>query len=409
MSKSIVSGALAVVLAAGAMMTSPAWAADAKNTVSKAAAKPLKAGSDAMGAKNYAECVAKAKEGAAADGHTAFDTFVANQLMGFCYAKLGNSAEAAAAYDAQLNSGFLPADQAASMTKTLAGVYYGQKDYAKSVELGTRAIKAGAADADTYTLVGQSLYLQNKYAETAKFMADYVGDQEKRGQQPKEQSLVLMRGSYEKAGNATGAADALEKLVMYYPKKEYWKNLMYSLRRMPGMNDRHTLQVYRLMLANQTMEEASDFSEMAELAVAGGNPAEAQKVLEAGFAANAFTVQRDKDRATRMLESVKKSAATDLANLPKLEGEAKSAKTGDVQAALGNAYLGFGKNQEAADAIGAALAKGGLKNAADAQLTQGVAYVRAGNKAEALKAFKAVKSDDMIYTRIAKLWSLHVQ
>jgi tetratricopeptide (TPR) repeat protein len=147
MSKSILSGALAVVLAAGAMMASPAWAAEAKNTVSKAAAKPLKAGSDAMTAKNYTECVAKAKEGAATEGHTAFDTFVANQLLGFCYAKLGNSAEAAAAYDAQLNSGFLPADQAASMTKTLAGVYYGQKDYAKSVELGTKAIKSGSADA----------------------------------------------------------------------------------------------------------------------------------------------------------------------------------------------------------------------------------------------------------------------
>ncbi|HYP81545.1 MAG TPA: hypothetical protein VEQ17_14740, partial [Steroidobacteraceae bacterium] len=179
--------------------------------------------------------------------------------------------------------------------------------------------------------------------------------------------------------------------------------------RIQGMNDRQTLQVYRLMVANGTMEEPSDYSEMAELAVSGGNPAEAQKILEAGLAANVFTEQRDKDRANRMLESVKKSAATDLASLPKLEAEAKNAKTGDVQAALGNAYLSFGKNQEAADALAAALAKGGLKNAADVQLTQGVALVRAGNKADALKAFKAVKTDDMIYTRIAKLWSLYVQ
>jgi tetratricopeptide (TPR) repeat protein len=257
--------------------------------------------------------------------------------------------------------------------------------------------------------VGQSLYLQKKYGETAKFMADYVGDQEKRGQQPKEQSLMLLQDSYSKAGNSAGAADALEKMVMYYPKKEYWKTLMYSLRRIQGMNDRQTLQVYRLMVANGTMEEPTDYSEMAELAVAGGNPAEAQKVLEAGIAANVFVEQRDKDRANRMLESVKKSAAADLASLPKLEAEAKTAKTGDVQAALGNAYLSFGKNQEAADTLAAALVKGGLKNAADVQLTQGVALVRAGNKADALKSFKAVKTEDMIYSRIAKLWSLYVQ
>jgi len=236
-----------------------------------------------------------------------------------------------------------------------------------------------------------------------------VGDQEKRGQQPKEQSLMLLQDSYSKAGNSSGAADALEKMVMYYPKKEYWKTLMYSLRRIQGMNDRQTLQVYRLMVANGTMEEPTDYSEMAELAVAGGNPAEAQKVLEAGIAASVFVEQRDKDRANRMLESVKKSAATDLANLPKLEKEVAGAKTGDVQAALGNAYLSFGRNQEAADALAAALAKGGLKSTADVQLTQGVALVRAGNKGEALKAFKSVKTDDMIYSRIAKLWSLYVQ
>jgi len=409
MSKTILSAAVAAILAAGTLAATPASAAEAKQTASKAAQKQLKASSDAMNAKNYNECVTKAKEALAAEGHTAYDTFLANQLLGFCYVRLGNTAEAGVAYEAQLQSGLLPADQQTAITKGVMQIAYQQKDYAKSVELGNRLIKGGSADTDVYTVVGQSLYLQKKYGETAKFMSDYIGDQEKRGQQPKEQSLMLLQDSYGKSGNSAGAADALEKLVMYYPKKEYWKTLMYSLRRIQGMNDRQTLQVYRLMVANGTMEEPSDYSEMAELAVSGGNPAEAQKILEAGIAANVFTEQRDKDRAIRMLESVKKSAATDLASLPKLEAEAKNAKTGDVQAALGNAYLSFGKNQEAADALGAALAKGGLKNAADVQLTQGVALVRAGNKADALKAFKAVKTEDMIYTRIAKLWSLYVQ
>jgi tetratricopeptide (TPR) repeat protein len=257
--------------------------------------------------------------------------------------------------------------------------------------------------------VGQSLYLQNKFSEAAKFLAEYVKEVEAKGQVPKEQTLVLLRGAYDRADNSAGVSDALEKLVMHYPKKDYWKNLIYSLRRMQGMTDRHTLQVYRLMLANQTMEQCSDYSEMAELAVAGGNPGEAQKVLEAAQAANVCTEQREKDRAARMLESVKKSSATDMASLPKLEKEAATSKTGDIDAALGNAYLSFGQNDKAIEAFAHALSKGGLKNAADVQLTQGVAYVRAGNKADALKAFKAVKTDDMIYMRLAKLWSLHVQ
>lgn len=409
MSKTSISAAIAAVVMVAGAVTAPAWAGEAKNTVSKAAAKDLKAAQDALNAKNNAECVAKAQAAIAAQGRTAFDAFVANQFLAPCYARMGNNDAAASAIEAQIDSGFLSPDEQTKSTKNLANVYYAQKNYAKSVDLGNRLIKAGTADGDVYTIVGQSLYLQNKYAETAKFMGDYVNDQEKRGQTPKEQSLILMRGAYERAGNNSGATDALEKLVMHYPKKDYWKNLMYTLRRIPGMNDRQTLQVYRLMVANQTMEAASDYTEMAELAVAGGNPAEAQKVLEAGTAANVFTEQRDKDRAARMLESVKKSAAADQANLPKLEKEVAAAKTGDVQAALGNAYLSFGENQKAIDAFTAAIAKGSLKNPADVQLTQGVAYVRAGNKAEALKAFRAVKTEDQAYSRLSKLWSLYVQ
>ena len=407
MSKSLFPAVVtAVALLAGAH---GAFAAEAKNTVSKAAAKQLKATQDASTAKNYADCVTKGKDALNIAGITPYDKYVANQLLAFCYARQNNAEGAAAALEAQLDSGFMPADQQNPTIKQLALIAYNAKNFPKAAELGNRLIKSGGGDAETYTVVGQALFLQNKFSESAKFLADYVKEVESKGQQPKEQTLVLLRGSYDRANNNNGAAETLEKLVMYYPKKEYWKNLMYSLRRMQGMSDKHTLQVYRLMVANQTMEECSDYSEMAELAVSAGNPGEAQKVLEAATAANVCTEQREKDRTARMLESVKKSAATDLASLPKLEKEAASGKTGDVDAALGNAYLSYGQNDKAVAAFTQALTKGGLKNTADVQLTQGVAYVRAGNKAEALKAFKAVKTDDPIYTRLAKLWSLHVQ
>jgi len=400
--------AAAVTLLAGS--ATGAWAAEAKNMNSKAAGKQLVDSSKAMKAKNYPECIKKAQEALAAPGHTPYDAYVANQLLAPCYAGAGNNTEAAAALEAQLDSGFMPADQQRPTIETLAKIAYGAKNYPKAVDLGNRLIKSGSADAEMYTVVAQALYLQKKYSEAAKFLADYVKEVEGKGQQPKEPTLVLLRGAYDQAGNNSGATDALEKLVMYYPKKEYWRNLMYTLRRMPGMSDRHTLQVYRLMVANQTMEQCSDYTEMAELAVAGGNPGEAQKVLEAAQAASACAEQqRDKDRTARMLESVKKSAATDQASLPKVEKEAAAAKTGDVDAALGNAYLSYGQNDKAIESFGRALTKGGLKNTADVQLTQGVAYTRAGNKAEALKAFRAVKSEDPVYTRLAKLWSLYVQ
>ncbi len=398
--------AAAVALAAG-MAGSTAWAADGPQ-VSKAAAKILKAANDAYQAKNWNECVKKAQEGNTVAGHTPFDSYVANQLLGSCYQRLGNNDEAVKAIEAQIESGFMAPVQQGQFLKSLAVINYQQKNYAKAVDYGNRVIKAGAADGETYTVVGQGLYLQNKYGEAAKFIADYIKDQEAKGQQPKEQQLILLRSAYERGENNAGAADTLEKLVMYYPKKEYWNNLLYSVRKLK-LTDRQTLQVYRLMVATQTMQQASDYAEMAELSISGGNPGEAQKVLEAGVAANVFTEQRDKDRTTRMLTSLKDSTAKDLASLPKIEAEAKTAKTGDVDVALGNAYLSYGQNDKAIAAFNTGITKGSLKNPADALLSLGIAQARSGDKAGALKSFRSVKTEDPATTRIAKLWSLYVQ
>lgn len=408
MSKSLFPAvAAAVALAAGLTGTTSAWAAEGQQ-VSKAAAKTLKAANDAYQGKNWGECVKKANEGAAIAGHTAFDTYVSNQLLASCHQQMKNTAEAVKAIEAQIDSGFMAPAQQLQFTKALAVSYYQQKNYVKAVDLGQRVIKSGGGDSDTYVIVGQGLYLQNKHDEAAKFIADYVKDQEGRGQQPKEQTLILLRSAYERGNNNAGAADTLEKMVMYYPKKEYWNNLLYSVRKLK-LTDRQTLQVYRLMGATQTMSQASDYAEMAELAISGGNPGEAQKILEAGNAANVFVEQRDKDRTARMLASLKDSTAKDLASLPKIEAEAKTAKTGDVDVALGNAYLSYGQSDKAIAAFNAGITKGTLKNQADALLSLGIAQVRAGDKASALKSFKSVKTDDPATTRIAKLWSLYVQ
>jgi len=408
MSKSLFPAvAAAVALAAGMAGSTVAWAADGPQ-VSKAAAKILKAANDAYQAKNWNECVKKAQEGNTVAGHTPFDSYVANQLLGSCYQRLGNNDEAVKAIEAQIESGFMAPAQQGQFLKSLAVINYQQKNYAKAVDYGNRVIKSGAADGETYTVVGQGLYLQNKYGEAAKFIADYIKDQEAKGQQPKEQQLILLRSAYERGDNNAGAADTLEKLVMYYPKKEYWNNLLYSVRKLK-LTDRQTLQVYRLMVATQTMQQASDYAEMAELSISGGNPGEAQKVLEAGVAANVFTEQRDKDRTTRMLTSLKDSTTKDLASLPKIEAEAKTAKTGDVDVALGNAYLSYGQNDKAIAAFNTGITKGSLKNPADALLSLGIAQARSGDKAGALKSFRAVKTEDPATTRIAKLWSLYVQ
>lgn len=396
--------AAAVSLALGSVSLQ---AVSADQTVSAAVGPQFKAATDAMNAKNWDEMVRQAQAVIANPKKTPFDTLKAYELMQYAYAQQKNLVELPKVLQGQLDTGLVtPANQNKILT-TMAAIYYSQKNYAQAGEIGQRLIKAGAADADTYTLVGQSLFQQGKYAETGKFISEYVNDQERRGQNPKENMLVLMLRSYEKAGDQKSMSTTFEKLVSHYPKAEYWDNLLFSLRRNPALSERQTLQLYRLMQATGTLKLGKDYIEMAEIAASSGVPGEAVRVLDQGTAANVFTEQREKDAAARKLASSKKVVDTDKAALAKLEADAKASKTGELDLAVGTSYFGNGDYPKAIEALNRSLTKGGLKNPVDAQLTIGVAQIRANNKAEAVKTFRAIKTDDAVSQNIAKLWVLY--
>jgi tetratricopeptide (TPR) repeat protein len=399
--------AVALSLVLGTISVTEVAQAQTKNAVSKAAQKPLKASQDAAAAKNYAESIAKANEALALPNKTPYDAYIANQFLAFAYSRQGNAAEFAKATEAQLDSGFPSASEQTAMLKQLAAYAYRAKNYAKAVDFSNRVIRNGGGDSDTYTTIGQSYYQQGQYAQAGKFLGEFVSDQEKRGQVPKEQSLQLMSAAYDKANDSTGVANAMEKLVTHYPKPSYWNGLLYSLTRSAGVTDRHKLHIYRLMEATDTLKQANDYNEMAQLAIEAGTPGEAKAVLEKAFAANVFTEQTAKDRNTRLLESTKKADLVDLAGLAKLEKEAATDKTGSVDVALGAGYLSHGMADKAVAAITRGIGKGGVRNTAEANILLGMAQLKINNKAEAAKTFRGIKSDDPIYQRIAKLWSLH--
>ena len=401
--------AAAVALAVGGVTVTSTAVAQEKETVSKGAAKSLKAVQDAANAKKWDESLAKIQEAKALPNLTAFDKYILAQFETQAYVAKQNYPKAADAIEAQLETGKGTAADQAKLQKTLISVYYQTKNYPKAAEAGLKTVKAGAADAETYTLIAQSYYLQGKYQDTVKFLNEYVSDQEKRGQTPKEQTLQLVSDSYNKLDNNNGATATLEKLVSYYPKPNYWNNLLYTLMRAEGNTDRITLNIYRLMLDTNTLKQGTDYTEMAQLALEQGTPCEAQRVVEKGVADNAFTEQRDKDRNARLLDTAKKACTTDQAGIAKFETEAKSAAGGEADVRLGQAYLSFDQYDKAAEAIQRGIGKGQLKSPEEAQILLGIAQLKRKNADEATKAFKGVKGTDAKLSRLANLWALHAK
>jgi tetratricopeptide (TPR) repeat protein len=290
----------------------------------------------------------------------------------------------------------------------VAQMNYQLKNYDKAIEYGNRAIKGGFADDEMKTLVGQSYYLKGDYKGTLKYYDGLIESQLKAGQTPKDEAMQLALSACVKLNDADCTTKELERLVEYHPKTEYWQQLLYAVRSTPNMSDKSILQVYRLMSEVDVLKEATDYTEMAQLAIEQGNPGEAQRVLEKGFQKNVFTDARSKDKNTRLLESAKKAATTDLASLPKVEQDANASSTGDKNVGVGLAYLGYQQYDKATDQLNKGLTKGSVRNEAEAHLLLGIAQLKSGKKDEAVKQFKAVKGDPNL-ERLAELWSLHAK
>ena len=398
---------VAVVAVAALVPGMAAYAADQPKNSAKLA-KPLKEAHEALGAKKYPEAIAKLKEAEGTAGKTPYDQHLINDMLGFAYYKTGNAAEAAKAWEGEIDDGFLKPDEAAQKTKALAEINYQLKNYDKAVDFGTRAVKGGFADDGIRTIVAQAYYLKGDYKNTLKFEEGIVDNQIKAGETPKNDSLMLIYSACQKMNDEGCATRAMEKLVTYYPKPDNWAQLLYGLRREAGSNEQNLLETYRLMLDTDVLKEPTDYSEMAELALDAGSPGEAQKVLEKAMAKNVFTEQRTKERSQRLLEGAKKRAASDQSTLPKLEQEANAAANGDKNIAVGRAYLGYEQYDKAADQLSKGLNKGVSKSEPESRLMLGIAQLKSGHKDDAVKTFRAVKGDATL-ERLANLWTLHAK
>ncbi|MGA0799783.1 MAG: hypothetical protein ACO3P5_04980 [Steroidobacteraceae bacterium] len=393
-----------VLLIAALGLTPAAHAQAAKN--SAAAAKTLAAAQAASKANRWAECIAKAREAQGVAGKNAYDDFISNELIGFCATRSNDFATAVKAYETNLASSFVDAKALPARNKAILQLYYSMKSYPKVIEYGQKMIKDGSADADTYLLVAQTYYQTGDNKATRDFVGKWIADQERRGQRPRENAIQMYVTACMKLKDEACTAGGFEKLVTYYPNPAGWANLMQSL--FASRNDAAAFGAYRLAMDVGAMGGASDYTEMAQRAIEMNIPAEAQKTLEAAFAKKAFTEKRDIDRNTRLLNAAKERAAASKAGVAKQERDAAAGKSGDADLAVGQVHLSLGDAASAVKAIQRGIAKGNVTNVAEAQLVLGIAQLRAGNKAEASKAFKAVKGDADL-ERVAKLWALRAQ
>jgi hypothetical protein len=362
--------------------------------------RPLQAAAELIKQRKFKEALAKLHEVDAVPNRTAYENFLLEQMRGSAAAQADQPEVAIKSFQALIASGRLSEAEQGKYAGYIASLAYRGKDYKNAANWAARALKANPNDAAMRSLLIQSYFQAGDYAAATREAQADIEAAEKAGQKPAEEKLQLLANvAGRQGGDPSAYIAALEKLVAYYPKREYWSDLLSRIQTRPGFSQRLTLDVYRLRFATKTLTKPENFVEMTQLALQERQAGEAKKVIDEGFASGLLGKGPEAERQKRLQALAHQRYASAADDLKAAEAEADA--NGLVR--IGLAYTGLGQSEKGIALIQQGIKKGGLRNPEDAQLHLGIAYLRAGDRTKAVQALNGVKGKDGA-AELARLW-----
>ena len=373
--------------------------------ISRVIAKEMTAAQKALQASQWAEAIKNLEAAETKSGLNAFDKKTIYDFKGFAYVKLNNLKAAETAYEAALATGAYSPEDSAKTTRMLFRLSAGNQQYAKAAEYGKQVADSGAATADDLGILSQIFYLQKDCKNSGVWADKAIAAARKAGEAPKENLYQFKLQCASDAGDTPGMAATLVDLIKLTNKTNYWNTLL-RIERQEERDDHNTLMLYRVMYDTASMNAGTDYIEMAQLLGDAALPAEAQTVLEKAMSGGLINDQQ-KERTTRLLNSLKSRADADKKGLTQLDAEATKNPAGELDVKLGEVYYGVGDYQNAVTAINRGLQKQQIKHLDEAYVYLGRAQVALKNTADAKKAFVGLKSVPNISPRVLRLWELY--
>jgi hypothetical protein len=386
----------------------PLQMALAQDAVRPEVGKPLQAAQELIKAQKFKDALAKVRDADAVANKTANESFLVERMRIAAASGAGDVETAARSFEALSATGKVPAAEKLRMVESLAGAYYRAKDYAKAMLWSQRYFKEGGTSPTIRTLLIQSQYLSGDFAGAAKELTTEIQAAEKAGTPPPQErlNLLLNAGTQMKDPNTT--VYALERLVTYYPKKEYWVDLLSRMQRKPSFSDRLVLDAYRLSLATGSMSAPNDFMEMAQLALQAGLPAEGRQVVDKGFASGVLGSGKEGERHKRLRDLVSKKLDEDKTVRAEIEKQALADKDGSALVNAGFNLVFSGQAAKGLTMMQQGITKGNLKRPDDAKLHLAIAQIMAGDAAKAQGVLKTVGGNDGT-ADLARLWALYAK
>ena len=366
--------------------------------------KPLQQAGDLLRAGKAREALAKVREAEAVGGKTAAEQLTIDRMKGAAAQRAGDTGAAIQAFESVFPK--VSGNEAAQVAESLAFAYSQNKDWARTGQWIQKAQSLGSGSAQLKQLQAYVQGQSGDYAAIAREAAAAVSGAEQGGRRPDEGDLLRLADAQARTGNTAGQAATLEKLIAYYPKKEYWGIYLARMQRKPGFSDRFALEVMRLKLAAGILTKTDEFMEMSQLALQAGYPAEGKEIVDKGFAAGALGTGPEAERHKRLRDLANKQETEAKASIEQRAAAAQASKDGNDLVHIGYAYVTMGQAEKGIGLIEQGIAKGGLKRPEDAKLRLGVAMLKSGkNKSKAVQTLRSVQGTDGA-ADLGRVWPL---
>lgn len=212
----------------------------------------------------------------------------------------------------------------------------------------------------------------------------------------------MLAVSYRQLKDNVGYQATVRRLLDAYPSKAYWAEVIQRLAQQASLNPRLELDLYRLLEVTDNLEDAAEYTDMAQQALKAGLPSEAVRVLAKGFEAGILGKGADAVSHAQLRAQAQKKALEDDRAFAEFE---KTAKDSTSWIGVGDVYASK-QNWTAANAAYAkALALGNVRREQEFRLHYAISLIRAGQKDAAHQQLAAVQGDALA-VELASLWRL---
>ncbi len=287
-------------------------------------------------------------------------------------------------------------------------VNYRAKDYVQAASWMERNLKEGGTNTPVKNVRVQSYLLAGNFARATELAEEEIALAQKEGRKPTQIYLEILAQARSQLKDSAGSTRAVELLVTHYPSKAYWQSLVNRLWTRADLTPALHLDVYRLGLYTNALQETTDYAEYIEMAQRGGYSAEALNAYDKGAAAglmgadaNAETHKKLRAKLVAEAEQDHKTAEVDIAN-------ALKKPNGVAMVNLGYSLVGQGQFDKGIELLEKGIAKGLPKRPDDAKLHLGIAYAMAGQTDKARQTLEGISGKEGL-SELARYWLLAIR